>query len=996
MENLEIESLATTGVCEAFKAKKCNTFIMNIKKERIVSKKVKKQKTYFYNATTSTGNYFANNVLVHNSGGLGTPAHLRVECILPDTIVTLANGDAVQVDELLKIGKSTGYDLAQNAKITYVNDIDLAGVSDFETRPTKLCRVIEREADEEVYEIKTRFGEKLTVTENHLIAIMTENGISYVYAKQLKQGESVLKPRLLKLQNPKLVEAPNIQKASAANSIHLQMQAIGPDFCYWLGAMLSDGDFTAFQYASENKIQCEKVAGCFARATGFNSKVYTKGKYFFTSFNRKEVNNLIEALGLTGKIARTKEIPSQFMNLPTEQTASLLAGLFDGDGSISTGCELSYASTSKKLALQVRNLLLRFGIQTTFREQKQNRLHTLYSIRTTDAIDIQNFIEEVPCIKPNLLANGFTRINSVKSKTMKRKTIPNLFELLNQIRQELYFTQDEVIPKRIFANYYRSDPSFKKTEQILNVFKKRVTELQILALISKKAEWSQIREIAKKLHLGYRQVRKISEKHFRWNYENKSKAGLDYYRKFFSELCSKKTDYALQKIALLEKIVKGDLSFDEIISIEKKPYKGIVYDLTTETNNFFANGILTHNCGAVHRANKGVLFIDEVATLKPRAQQELLTAMQEKKYSITGQSEMSSGALVKTQAVPCEFVLVAAGNYLDLKHMHPALRSRIRGYGYEVYMDESIEDNAENRAKIAQFVAQEIKKDGKIPHFARETVLEIINEAKKRAGRQGKLTLKLRELGGLVRAAGDIAKQEGVESVSPDHLQRAKKLSQTLEQQMAGQILEQRRDYEVFSTKGAEVGKVNGLAVMGDSGIILPIVAEIAPSASREEGRIIATGKLGGIAKEAVENVSAIIKKHTGKDVFKYDIHVQFLQTYEGVEGDSASISVATAVISALEEVPIEQNVAMTGSISVRGKVLPIGGATQKAEAAISAGLKKLILPKANLQDLTLNKQQKKNIKIIPVEDLADVLKYSLKPSKKKNELIAKIKKEIK
>lgn len=437
--------------------------------------------------------------------------------------------------------------------------------------------------------------------------------------------------------------------------------------------------------------------------------------------------------------------------------------------------------------------------------------------------------------------------------------------------------------------------------------------------------------------------------------------------------------------------------------------KAWFYNATTATGNYFANKVLVHNsgglgtpahlrieAGAIHRAHKGVLFIDEIATLKPRAQQELLTAMQEKKYSITGQSEMSSGALTKTQPAPCDFVLIAAGNYMDVKHMHPALRSRIRGYGYEIYMDESVPDTLENRTKLAQFVAQEIKKDAKIPAFSREAVLEIINEARKRSGRKGKLTLKLRELGGLIRAAGDIAKQENATLVTLVHLEAAKKLAQTLEQQMATQILEQRKDYKVFSTTGAEVGKVNGLAVMGDSGIVLPIVAEIAPSSSKEEGRIIATGKLGSIAKEAVENVSAIIKKHTGKDISTYDIHVQFLQTYEGVEGDSASISVATAVISALEDAPIQQNIAMTGSISVRGEVLPIGGVTQKAEAAISAGLKKIIIPKSNYDDLALTSAQKKQIEIIPVSNLVDVLRNALAPSSKKKQLLEKITKELK
>ena len=83
--------------------------------------------------------------------------------------------------------------------------------------------------------------------------------------------------------------------------------------------------------------------------------------------------------------------------------------------------------------------------------------------------------------------------------------------------------------------------------------------------------------------------------------------------------------------------------------------------------------------GMIHRANKGVLYIDEIGTMTMRTQQELLTAMQEHEYQITGQSETSSGAMVRTNPVPCDFVLVASGNLEVLEDMHIALRSRIRG-----------------------------------------------------------------------------------------------------------------------------------------------------------------------------------------------------------------------------------------------------------------------------------------------------------------------------
>lgn len=393
--------------------------------------------------------------------------------------------------------------------------------------------------------------------------------------------------------------------------------------------------------------------------------------------------------------------------------------------------------------------------------------------------------------------------------------------------------------------------------------------------------------------------------------------------------------------------------------------------------------------GLIHKANKGVIFIDEIATLHPRTQQELLSALQEKKFPITGQSERSSGAMVRTEAVPCDFILVAAGNLETLKNMHPALRSRIRGYGYEIYMNETVPDTKENREKLAKFVAQEVKKEnGKIPHFSVQAVSAIIEGAKRRANRKGHLTLHLRGLGGLVRAAGDLAKLDGEKYVLEKHVKKAKNLARPLEQQIADKHIERKKEYEVIVTTGKKIGRVNGLAVIGSgsaySGILLPIESEVTHGGKKSE--IIATGKLGEIAKEAVKNVSAIVMKYFGEDIKETrDIFVQFLQTYEGVEGDSASIAVATSIISALKKIPVRQDVAMTGSLSVRGKVLPVGGISSKVEAAIDVGIKTVLLPKSNLQDIVIEKSKLKKIKIIPVTTIEEVLKYTLDWNGKKN-----------
>ncbi len=402
--------------------------------------------------------------------------------------------------------------------------------------------------------------------------------------------------------------------------------------------------------------------------------------------------------------------------------------------------------------------------------------------------------------------------------------------------------------------------------------------------------------------------------------------------------------------------------------------------------------------GNIHKAHRGVLYIDEMNLLRPESQQSLLTAMQEKKFPISGQSERSAGAMVQTEPVPCDFILVAAGNLDAVAGMHPALRSRIRGYGYEVYVKNVMDDNDENRRKLVQFIAQEIVKDKKIPHFDISAIAEIVKEAQRRSGRKGKLTLRLRELGGLIRVAGDIAITEKRDIVTAEQVVRARNFSKPLEQQVADRAIEIKKTYKTFFTEGARVGSVNGLAVMGaDSGIadytgiVMPIVAEVTQAQHKGNGVVIATGKLGEIAKEAVQNVSAVIKKISGKNVSDHDIHIQFIGTYEGVEGDSASVSIATAVISAFENIPVDQSVAMTGSLSVRGTVLPVGGVTAKVEAAIDAGLKKVIIPQPNYNDIVLDENHKDRIEILPAETIMDVLENALVISPERQKFIDRV-----
>jgi len=189
--------------------------------------------------------------------------------------------------------------------------------------------------------------------------------------------------------------------------------------------------------------------------------------------------------------------------------------------------------------------------------------------------------------------------------------------------------------------------------------------------------------------------------------------------------------------------------------------------------------------GAVHDAHEGVLFIDELSGLG-KLQRYLLTAMQEKKYPISGRNQTSTGSSVRADGVPADFILVAAANINDLSSILPPLRSRIVGNGYELLMNTHMVDNEANRGKLVQFFAQEIVRDGRIPHMDAGAIEEMIGFSIKKAkdidGVTG-LTLRLRLLSGTIKMAGDIATTEGKEMIGKEEVTFAIANSRPIEEQ---------------------------------------------------------------------------------------------------------------------------------------------------------------------------------------------------------------------
>ncbi|MBU0591924.1 ATP-binding protein [Candidatus Micrarchaeota archaeon] len=190
--------------------------------------------------------------------------------------------------------------------------------------------------------------------------------------------------------------------------------------------------------------------------------------------------------------------------------------------------------------------------------------------------------------------------------------------------------------------------------------------------------------------------------------------------------------------------------------------------------------------GAVHEAHEGVLFIDELSTLG-EIQRYILTAMQDKAFSIVGRNPMSSGAAARVDMVPCDFLFVGACNINDVKQITPPLRSRIRGDGYEVLMNAYMEDTLQNQEKTIQFIAQEIIKDGKIPHADTASISALIEESKaiaRKIDNAKGLTLRLRNLAGIIKMAGDMATMQKKELIEKKDVIAAIKEARPIEEKV--------------------------------------------------------------------------------------------------------------------------------------------------------------------------------------------------------------------
>ena len=363
-------------------------------------------------------------------------------------------------------------------------------------------------------------------------------------------------------------------------------------------------------------------------------------------------------------------------------------------------------------------------------------------------------------------------------------------------------------------------------------------------------------------------------------------------------------------------------------------------------------GIPQPKQGAVSNAHGGILFIDEIGELHNIQMNKLLKVLEDRKvhfesayYNEENPNIPKHIHEIFQNGLPADFRLVGATTR-NPSEIPPAIRSRCMEIFFRELNQEELREVAKNAAKR---VSLDISDNG----------LRII----------GNYASNGREAVNMVQSAAGLAITEDREYIKDEDIEWIVQSSQMSPK------------YQNFIAKESAIGVVNGLAVTGpSSGALLEI--EVTVIEARDKGSVNITGiveeesinsagksiRRKSMAKGSIENVVTVLRT-IGVPADQYDIHVNFPGGIP-IDGPSAGIAMAVGIYSAIYQIPVKNNVAMTGEISIHGKVKPVGGVFTKVTAAKLAGADLVLIPAENIQAL-LN--QVDNIEIKPVKHLKEV-----------------------
>ena len=354
-------------------------------------------------------------------------------------------------------------------------------------------------------------------------------------------------------------------------------------------------------------------------------------------------------------------------------------------------------------------------------------------------------------------------------------------------------------------------------------------------------------------------------------------------------------------------------------SVHDPIYQGARRDLAD-------SGVPEPKPGLVTDAHGGILFIDEIGEMDPMLQNKLLKVLEDKRVFFDSAyydpADSSIPKYIKKlfeEGAPADFILIGATTR-DASDITPAVRSRCAEIYFEPLTPKHIQEIVYNAAvKLAVAIEPEV------PQLISDYTIE---------GRKAVNILADAYSMALMR----VGQEEQLVTITKEDVYRVAQVS---------------RLSPYVTRKAAailEVGKVFGLGVSGYLGSVLEIEAVAFP-AEKGKGSIRFNDTAGSMAKDSVFNAAAVVRKLTGQDLASYDLHVNIIGGGR-IDGPSAGTAIVSAIISAITGKPIRQDVAITGEISIQGKVKAVGGVFEKAYGAKQAGIVTMIIPQENKSDI--------------------------------------------
>lgn len=377
-------------------------------------------------------------------------------------------------------------------------------------------------------------------------------------------------------------------------------------------------------------------------------------------------------------------------------------------------------------------------------------------------------------------------------------------------------------------------------------------------------------------------------------------------------------------------------------SVHDPIYQGARRDLAD-------SGIPEPKPGLVTDAHGGILFIDEIGELDDTLQNELLKVLEDKRaYFDSAYFEPNDPNVPEyikklfTEGAPADFVLIGATTR-DSYYLNPALRSRCAEIYFEPLTPKHIETIVLNAAHKLN-----TKLDDEVAQIISEYTIE---------GRKAINILADAYSNALVRQENDM-----------DNILITKEDIYTVAQVSR---------LTPFITKKAsdtsEIGKIFGLGVAGFIGSVIEIEAIAFKAHEKGKGILRFNQTAGSMAQDSVFNAAAVVRKLTNEDIHDYDIHINIIGG-GNIDGPSAGTAILIALISAITQKPIRQDIAITGEISIQGLVRPVGGVFEKAYGASQAGIKTLIIPEENAKDIPPDLH---GLKVHPVKTAQEALAFA-------------------